>query len=625
MHEFLEGTDSSNENAEAHMLSPDRLLGRIPARVVPERVRRSYVAKFALVMGLILGVTVVAAVFFYVDITGQIEADTQDDLRVNAINDADVVTGWVREHERNAEMLSRTDAVTGGAGEEVEPALHAHLDVLSSEVHAVHYVDRQSDEVVYSTDPGATDVDVAALALDVHLRGIGVEEVAWDEVGNWNLGTTYSDVYERDGEHLVAFFAPVGDGTDVVMVEVDVTGIGHLFSNPIAGSYTEVVDAADRSVILSPDEDAIDSQYRNGMESTAVADGLETGTGTTEYDDTDEVVGYATVGETDWVLVAHAPRDSAYALADSVAVSLIALIVIVLSGFLALGATMGRSTARALGTVSENALALSRGDTDLEIEHEDRIDEVGQVRHSFEEIRGYVETATVQADAIARQEFDDPVLEEEVPGELGASLGTMRAELEEYIDELEASRQEAARARQDAEALAGRLERTAAEFGETMAKAADGDLTRRLSEDVDNDALSEIATAFNTMAGTLEGAVADIQRLASEVDEVSGDVTERVREVEGVTDEVSRSAEKIATATVEGNERFQEARGEMRGLSATVEEIAATADTVADVSDRAAGRADVAGDAAETVRDEMERLEERMDGIEPRSNSWTTR
>ncbi len=96
-----------------------------------------------------------------------------------------------------------------------------------------------------------------------------------------------------------------------------------------------------------------------------------------------------------------------------------------------------------------------------------------------------------------------------------------------------------------------------------MAVAADGDLTQRLDEDVDNEALAEIATAFNEMVAELERTIVDIQALAEDVDDVSVDVTGRVEEIEKAGGEVSRSSEEIATAAAEQSDRFQEVYGEM--------------------------------------------------------------
>ncbi|MFB6085854.1 MAG: bacterio-opsin activator domain-containing protein [Halodesulfurarchaeum sp.] len=62
--------------------------------------------------------------------------------------------------------------------------------------------------------------------------------------------------------------------------------------------------------------------------------------------------------------------------------------------------------------------------------------ELAQLSRSFEAVQAYHETASRQAQALARRKFDDPVFEERIPGELGRSLEEMRTDLPAYIDEL---------------------------------------------------------------------------------------------------------------------------------------------------------------------------------------------
>jgi PAS domain S-box-containing protein len=68
--------------------------------------------------------------------------------------------------------------------------------------------------------------------------------------------------------------------------------------------------------------------------------------------------------------------------------------------------------------------------------------ELAQLSRSFSEVQQYLRTASAQAQSLARREFDAPVLDEPVPGELGASLETMRADLQSYIRELRETTEE---------------------------------------------------------------------------------------------------------------------------------------------------------------------------------------
>ncbi|EMA32171.1 methyl-accepting chemotaxis sensory transducer [Halobiforma lacisalsi AJ5] len=608
-------------------------------RLLPDRIRSSYVAKFALVICVVLVVTVAAALFFYVDITGEITTNVQSEVELATSDEASELSSLLESHEETARSIAGTTVLERGSDEDVETRLAEEQRGAGDAVIAIHHVDLASDEIIHSSDANAVETDVSEYGMTIHLP-VKDTVVEREYSGNLNVDSTYTDTFEYDGNAVIAFLSPVeraGDGETAVMVVASATELAAEFEEPVEGGHIRVVDVKSTAVLLAEDDDAIGETYREGEES-ALIDSVtheagesvnesedDDGSGVLEYDDTDELVGYATVPETDWVLATHAPESNAYALADEVATSLLTLIAIAVGGLLVVGATIGRSTAHALDDLADNAVAISEGATDVEVADDDRIDEVGQVRRAFDGIQSYLETAADQADAIARQEFDDPALERDVPGGLGDSLETMRTDLERSIDDLEASkaeaeasREEAAEARREAEELAQRLERKAGEFADVMADAADGDFTRRLDENVDNDALAEIAAAFNGMLEDLEGTVVDIQDLAEEVDRVSRDVTARVEEIEQASTEVSTSADEIATATAEQSQRFQEVYGEMNDLSATVEEIASTTDDVATVSERAAEQAEAAGEASSEIRSEMDRLEDRTEAITDR-------
>ncbi|MFP8951360.1 methyl-accepting chemotaxis protein [Natrialbaceae archaeon A-arb3/5] len=595
---------------------------------VPDRLRRSYVAKFGIIIAIVLISTVAVSLFYYGGISDELSADVHHDMNLTAEDEATEIGSWVENNEQQVRMLSSFHQIREGSDEEIDRTLESEFEELSNDIHAIHYI--ESDTIVHSTDEEEVGTDVDGMGLEIHLYDMGgLTEVEYaatsrSQFESTNTEATFSDTYEHNGEHQIAFISPVGDEDEdrFVMIAASAPDRADEFANPIDGGTTKVVDSDDGDVLVAEDDEVVLSDYRGGLDGDNLQIALNNSWGTIEDDDADEIIGYAHVPGTDWVLFSHAPQSNAFALADSVADSLIVVVAVALAGFLVIGATIGRSTANAMGDLTANADALSRGETDVDIADDGRIDEVGRVQRSFGDIRQYLETAADQADAIARQEFDDPVLEEDVPGKLGDSLETMRVDLESYIEDVEASREaaeaskeEAAVARREAEQLAERLERKAAEFGRVMGTAADGDLTQRLDEDVDNEALAEIATAFNDMLEELERTMGDIQALAENVDDVSADVTGRVEEIERASDEMSRSAEEIATATADQSDRFQAVYGEMNELSATVEEIASTADDVATVSGQAAEQADVASDATGEIREEMAGLERRADEI----------
>nr|WP_241175250.1 methyl-accepting chemotaxis protein [Natronolimnobius sp. AArcel1] len=592
---------------------------------MPDRIRRSYVAKFGLVIALVLVATLAVAGFSYIDISNQISDNAQNELELTAEVEAQEIGDWMYLETQEAEVLANDGDIpyTNGTDHEIRTGLNNRYHEMGSTVQDIHYVDLESDTIDVSTDSDMVETDVTEFGLNLHVINdeYSVSEFEYENIYISQVDSTYSDTFEYNGEMSIALFSPV-DGTDhAVMIVNSIEDRSNYFRNHAEGGQTTVVDGGSHEMMFADDRDHLLSEYEHA-ESDAVLEGGLDGSTVIDLDDTDEVVAAAQIPNTDWALVTHAPQSSTYALVDDVVESLGAVIAIALFGFLIIGATIGRSTAHALDSLADDADRLSNGDSDIEIDDDGRIDEVGQVRGSFASIQTYLETAANQADAIARQEFNDDALDEDVPGRLGNSLDRMQTDLETYIEDIEASKaeaeaskDEAAAAREEAEALAERLEMTAAEFADVMSEAADGDFTQRLDDDVDNEALAEIATAFNGMLEDLERTIIDIQDLADDVDQISGQVTGQVAEIETASNDVSRSAEEIATATAEQSDRFQNVYGEMNDLSATVEEIASTADDVASVSETAADRADAAGEATGEIRTEMDHLEERAEAI----------
>ena len=65
-----------------------------------------------------------------------------------------------------------------------------------------------------------------------------------------------------------------------------------------------------------------------------------------------------------------------------------------------------------------------------------RRSELAHLSQSFEAVQSYHETAAKQARALARRNFEDPILEEQIPGQLGQSLDEMQTDLPTYIEDL---------------------------------------------------------------------------------------------------------------------------------------------------------------------------------------------
>lgn len=190
------------------------------------------------------------------------------------------------------------------------------------------------------------------------------------------------------------------------------------------------------------------------------------------------------------------------------------------------------------------------------------------------------------------------------------SAQEQKARAEEKKREAEAARAEADRAKQEAEQLARDLERQAGEFGNVMERAADGDLTARISTDVENESMRSIAVSYNGMIDEFERMIVDLQRFADAVRQASDEVAAGTRETEQGIDEVTRSIQQIATGADQQSRDLQDVAREMDQVSAAVEEVASQATTVASLSTETASVGRDGRKSAATAADEMEEIVE---------------
>jgi len=221
----------------------------------------------------------------------------------------------------------------------------------------------------------------------------------------------------------------------------------------------------------------------------------------------------------------------------------------------------------------------------------DQPDEIGSLANSFVEVERYLGTVAAQAEALAAQEFDDPALDEDVPGAFGDSLDEMAANLEAYTTDLEAL--------VDA-------------FGDAARRARDGDLTATIDGDAlatDEDRYAELVENYNRLVTTLGGTVGEVAAFTGEVADTSGDVRASMDEVDDASDEVARSVQEISDGAAEQTEALESISGEMSTLSATVEEIAASADDAASTARNAADRGRAGREEATEAIEELEALE----------------
>jgi methyl-accepting chemotaxis protein len=242
----------------------------------------------------------------------------------------------------------------------------------------------------------------------------------------------------------------------------------------------------------------------------------------------------------------------------------------------------------------------------------DRTDEVASLIDSFGDMQSNLALASRQADALARQDFEDEALDENLPGQFGASLAEMASSLADHTEALEEKTAELETKRDELAEQSAALERLVDELSVAMDAARDGDLTAHVDvEDLDvPPEHREVVRDFNDLLTTLGETVADIQTFADEVLDASTRTADRVDEVAEHSAEVSGSVDEIATGAAQQTDRLSEIAMEMDTLSASVQQIAASADEVADTAQSAADRGEAGREQVQETIAELRALRE---------------
>jgi methyl-accepting chemotaxis protein len=555
-------------------------------------VRERYVRKFALIGFVIILVVSSVGVVTQSDVSTQLTEQQASTVQTNARLEANALGQWLNGQKDQVRTLSNHRGLQSGEPAQIRATLQSELDLMSAEVVALHYVDRESETITASTTQS--------------LDGAPLSEtgIFW----NPNVGFTFegensvteSFVYKSAGKSSVALASPVpnSDHALVAVIRTDVRA--REFSSSIEGTRTVAVGGFTGLILFSENNSEILTSYKGEANTT-----LERRIKSSEIENNGtlvangSLVGYASVPGTDWVVVKEAPKSSALALQREVEADLVFLVGTALAGIALLGVLTARGPMRSLRQLSSQAQTLAAGDLSQEIEDEGRIDEVGQVRDAFREINAYLETVADQADAIADQEFDAAVLDEEVPGRLGESLTQMQHDLEEAISEIQT--------------VAAGLERQAEEFSETVEQAADGDLSVRLDTDHDRESMAAIAVGFNELLAELEATVLELQEFAATVDQTSDEIAAGVGTVDESGQEVSRTVQEIADHATDATENVHEVSDEMTTLSATIEEAAASTAEVAETSEAATEMGRAGKEEAEETVAVMNAIERQAD------------
>ena len=564
---------------------------------VPDSVRKRYARKFFVGVLVVMLVTGTVGAFSYASTQGELESEVRNQLTSTAELQADGLNGWIKGLERQTRTLSQAKQFQNGNVEEIGLYLLGQQRSLGESIVAVHYVEVSSGEVLASTSREVVNQNMSDLGA------------------TWDVATVDAKTNEPSYVHVTSdpYVSPVSGGKSIAFVSSPPKNTQHAvvvvaslsvrannFHQTIDGGQTLVVDGAGETV-LDTGENATASfdpaALAGRVDMNAADDSGANATASGFASPGSSVVGYAPVEGTDWVVLSHAPKGVAYAMRDSVGTTLVAMVLatIAVLGVAAVG--FGRRQTETLESLTESAEEMERGNLDVTLETR-RIDEFGRLYDAFDAMRDSLREQIATAET-AREEAEHAKENAEAA----------KDEAQQARAEVERERREAERARAEAERLGDRLEATAATFGDTMADCADGDLTRRLDEEADSEAMAEVARAFNEMVDEWEATLRSVRTFGETVADESDLVDETVSDVTATSADVSESVQRISDGAAEQSDNLQSVVGEMNDLTSTVEQVSAAADDAADRAERVAERGQAGRESAASAVEELDAIE----------------
>jgi len=542
---------------------------------VPDAIRGRFVLKLAAVVAVAVVVSSAIGLVFYANATDRIDRQLSDRVTSTAQLQAQGLERWIGGVRHQARLISQAPPFQRDDREAIDYHLLRQHGQMSDSILDVHYVDSHSREVLVSTNDS------------VEGRNLSRASVPWARDRAATVGRVTniaervfvaSEPYESpaSGERVLAFVSAAPKNTEnLVVVEADLEARAAQFHQTVAEASTTVHRRDGGRVMGTLGGNATLPAAATSAEGA----GLTRGEG--------NVVGFAPVGGTDWVVATVVPNAAAYSMRNYVGSSLLAGIGATVAVFAVATIAFGRRSSRTLGALTERARAIEDGDLDVDLST-DRVDEFGRLYDAFAEMRDS--------------------LREQI-----AAAESARDDAERARERAEAARTEADAARDEAERLNERLEARASEYGDVMAACAAGDLTRRLDADADSDAMAEIAAAYNDMMDEWEATIRRVREFGDAVGTAAADVTESVDNVRDRSAGVREAAEAMSGDAATQSEKLDAVWAELDDLSATVEEVSTAADSVRATADETLERSEAGREAAAAAAGALEDIEDSTD------------
>jgi methyl-accepting chemotaxis protein len=414
--------------------------------LLPEQIRSRYAVKLFAVSLLITAVIVAGGTAIAGQVSDRVTNEQLDSVEANAELEAESLARWFEGEQESIRLLSSHRGIDPSNRTRTERTLASELNRTSDELVSLHVVERPTEQpsngtterIVASSD-GIAGEPLAATKIDWGQTASG-EEVTF-QFDN-TTGTLVSWVYLDEGNMSVAIASPTRGGDHVLVGEYHPSTRVAGTADATNDTSTVVLGGVSGYVMFEKNSPNEFRPYKGDSTVTEVESRIEERpnqfapiSGAVLGDA--EVRGYHSVPSdgVNWVVVKEIPKSTALAVTNQVQTDLAGLIGLMAVGFVLISGMIHVGPIRSIRRLSRQAEAVAEGDLTAEITDGTRIDEVGELRTSLHRTKAYIETITEQAEKIARREFDDAALDEEIPGPVGEAMADMRDDLERFIEE----------------------------------------------------------------------------------------------------------------------------------------------------------------------------------------------
>lgn len=590
------GTDSDSEP------DSERVVPSGGSSVIPTPIDSRFLAKFAislLVVSLLIGAVSYQT---YTATSAQLTQDTRTEYVGLAEQSTTQIENWRTARADTTRMLSQYEVIRSGDRAAIQSFLESEMERLPGDVFKLHLVNMDTARIVASSDPARAN------------STLGTREAPWQDqtLPYGKDGVFVSDAAEIQVRSMVSFVSPVetdSGARTVLVMQTDFDTVATGLPQPDERVYSQVVDAQGQIVAGTLGGSAMErndgflAQYAEGDGDTPILErGLRGESGFLDSSQVDwtldgsgeYVVAFAPVAGDDWVVATHVPVSYAYALRSTVTQNLSVLLLAIFVGFGFIGVTFGRGTVQALDRLTDKAQQLESGNLGVDLTA-DRVDEFGQ---------------------------------------LTAAFANMRNALNGRIEEAEKARKRAEVSRSEAIAMNEYLQEKAEEYGRTMQQCANGDLTRRLEADGENDAMDQIVHEFNRMIEELEKTTGQLKTFADEVADSSDVVLTSTEAIRDASTQVADSVQHISDDAYEQEERLKRLSTDLDGVIDELETlqetnpevdiadsleafqaVAVTLQEAADTSEQMMANSEEIAGAAEEQAAELNEVSQRTDKL----------